>query len=88
MNNHGGFGRWAYLNVTDPFIAESTIRGQVEAIARQGDGSASRGLDVLRTGIPRRCAYLGMTVVWWVARLGVLRTGGWKCFPRRFIASL
>jgi len=26
VNNHGGFGRWAYLEITDPWDAENTIR--------------------------------------------------------------
>ena len=39
VNNHGGFGRWAFLEVSDPWNAESTIRATVEAIARQGEGA-------------------------------------------------
>lgn len=26
VNNHGGFGRWAFLNITDPWNSESAIR--------------------------------------------------------------
>ena len=27
INNHGGFGRWAFLEITDPWDAKSSIRG-------------------------------------------------------------
>lgn len=30
VNNHGGFGRWAFVEVTDPWDAERTIRGAVQ----------------------------------------------------------
>ncbi len=32
INNHGGFGRWAFLEISDPWDAQNTIRGflQVE----------------------------------------------------------
>jgi type III restriction enzyme len=26
VNNHGGFGRWAFLEISDPWDAETTIR--------------------------------------------------------------
>ncbi len=26
VNNHGGFGRWAFVEITDPWDAEHTIR--------------------------------------------------------------
>jgi type III restriction enzyme len=26
VNNHGGFGRWAFLEITDPWDAKNTIR--------------------------------------------------------------
>ncbi len=29
VNNHGGFGRWAFVEVTDPWDAEHTIRAAV-----------------------------------------------------------
>ena len=29
VNNHGGFGRWAFVEVTDPWDAERTIRAAV-----------------------------------------------------------
>jgi type III restriction enzyme len=27
VNNHGGFGRWAFIEITDPWDAQNTIRG-------------------------------------------------------------
>jgi type III restriction enzyme len=33
VNNHGGFGRWAFLEISDPWDAEKTIRGE---LARRG----------------------------------------------------
>ena len=33
VNNHGGFGRWAYTNVTDPWEAESQINAFVNSEA-------------------------------------------------------
>jgi len=27
VNNHGGFGRWAFVEVADPWDAENLIRG-------------------------------------------------------------
>ncbi len=27
VNNHGGFGRWAFLEIADPWDAQNTIRG-------------------------------------------------------------
>ena len=27
VNNHGGFGRWAFLEITDPWDADNVIRG-------------------------------------------------------------
>jgi type III restriction enzyme len=35
VNNHGGFGRWSFLEVSDPWNTESTIQAQVEAMARK-----------------------------------------------------
>jgi type III restriction enzyme len=29
VNNHGGFGRWAFIEITDPWNAENTIRSVV-----------------------------------------------------------
>ena len=31
VNNHGGFGRWAFVEVTDPWDAQRTIRGAIES---------------------------------------------------------
>lgn len=30
VNNHGGYGRWGFLEITDPWDAERTIRGFLE----------------------------------------------------------
>jgi type III restriction enzyme len=38
INNHGGFGRWAYLEVTDPWDAKNTIRAFV--VGQNVDGVA------------------------------------------------
>lgn len=34
INNHGGFGRWAFLEVTDPWDAQNLIRSFVPGIVR------------------------------------------------------
>ena len=31
VNNHGGFGRWAFLEISDPWDAKSTIRAKIAA---------------------------------------------------------
>ncbi len=31
VNNHGGFGRWTFVEVTDPWDAEHTIRATIDA---------------------------------------------------------
>jgi type III restriction enzyme len=31
VNNHGGFGRWAFLEISDPWDAKSTIRATIAA---------------------------------------------------------
>ena len=31
VNNHGGFGQWAFVEVTDPWDAQRTIRAAVQA---------------------------------------------------------
>jgi len=28
VNNHGGFGRWGFVEITDPWDAENTIRSK------------------------------------------------------------
>jgi len=30
INNHGGFGRWALIEVTDPWDAKNTIRASLQ----------------------------------------------------------
>jgi type III restriction enzyme len=29
INNHGGFGRWAFVEVADPWIAQQVIRASL-----------------------------------------------------------
>ena len=36
MNNHGGFGRWIYLEITDPWNAQNIIR---EALKGESSGT-------------------------------------------------
>ena len=31
VNNHGGFGRWAFVEIADPWNAETTIRGAIQS---------------------------------------------------------
>ena len=31
VNNHGGFGRWAFVEVTDPWDAQRTIRSALQS---------------------------------------------------------
>jgi type III restriction enzyme len=43
VNNHGGFGRWAFLEITDPWDAEKAIKdavapGHLAADAARGEG--------------------------------------------------
>ncbi len=35
INNHGGFGRWAFIEIRDPWNAKNAIR---EALKRSGNG--------------------------------------------------
>ncbi len=35
VNNQGGFGKWAYLEITDPWDAQTTIRGFVHDLGKQ-----------------------------------------------------
>ena len=39
VNNHGGFGRWEFVAVTDPWDAQRTIRAAV-AQALKADAAA------------------------------------------------
>jgi type III restriction enzyme len=36
VNNHGGFGRWGFLEITDPWDAANTMRGYMAAMASAG----------------------------------------------------
>ncbi len=33
VNNHGGFGRWAFLEITDPWDAQNTVRAFLKGVA-------------------------------------------------------
>ncbi len=34
VNNHGGLGRWSFLEVTDPWDAANLIRAHVASLAK------------------------------------------------------
>ena len=36
VNNHGGMGRWSFLEVTDPWDAANLIRAHVHSVAPAG----------------------------------------------------
>ena len=38
VNNHGGFGRWAFVEVTDPWDAHETIRSVIKSLAESVAG--------------------------------------------------
>jgi type III restriction enzyme len=38
INNHGGFGRWAFLEIVDPWDAENTIRAFLQDRSVDGVG--------------------------------------------------
>ena len=55
LNNHGGFGRWAFVEVADPWDAKSLIRGflkQVQADTTQGSRSWLRKTTLGRKSNP------------------------------------
>ncbi len=35
VNNHGGFGRWAFIEVTDPWDAQNTIRAMLRKLSQE-----------------------------------------------------
>jgi len=37
VNNHGGFGRWAFLEIEDPWNAKNAIRRFLSSRARAGE---------------------------------------------------
>ncbi len=39
VNNHGGFGRWAFVEIDDPWNAQNVIRAHVQASAAQSAAS-------------------------------------------------
>lgn len=42
INNHGGFGRWAFLEITDPWDAQNTIRAFLQGEKIDGIGPLLR----------------------------------------------
>jgi type III restriction enzyme len=40
VNNHGGFGRWTFVEVTDPWDAHSTLPGLIKPVAASLTGNA------------------------------------------------
>jgi len=34
VNNHGGFGRWAFIEIKDPWDAKNLIRASLKELAR------------------------------------------------------
>ena len=49
VNNNGGFGRWAFIEITDPWDAKNTMRATMSSERGTGDGSRGnplrRGMD-------------------------------------------
>jgi len=33
INNHGGLGRWGFIEIADPWDAKNTIRGRLDSLA-------------------------------------------------------
>jgi len=44
INNHGGFGRWAFLEISDPWDAQNTIRAFIRGEAVDGVGPLLRSV--------------------------------------------
>ena len=42
INNHGGFGRWAFMEITDPWDAQNTIRAHLQGEKVDGVGPLLR----------------------------------------------
>jgi type III restriction enzyme len=42
INNHGGFGRWAFMEITDPWDAQNTIRAYLRGEKVDGVGPLLR----------------------------------------------
>jgi type III restriction enzyme len=36
INNHGGYGRWAFIEITDPWNSQSVIRGLIKSLKLSG----------------------------------------------------
>jgi len=39
INNHGGFGRWAFLEIRDPWNAQNEIRAALQGVTTPEDTS-------------------------------------------------
>jgi type III restriction enzyme len=42
VNNHGGFGRWAFIEIVDPWDAKNTIRAFLNGVKAEGIGRLFR----------------------------------------------
>jgi type III restriction enzyme len=42
VNNHGGFGRWAFVEIADPWDAGNTIRASLQGHGVDGVGPLLR----------------------------------------------
>ena len=40
VNNHGGFGRWGFIEISDPWDAENTIRAFIQSTAQSDQRAA------------------------------------------------
>jgi len=45
VNNHGGFGRWAFIEIVDPWDAKNTIRAFIQGENVDGVGPLWRQND-------------------------------------------
>jgi len=43
VNNHGSLGRWAFVEISDPWAAEGTIRAAARGGGRGSVAECSRG---------------------------------------------
>jgi type III restriction enzyme len=43
VNNHGGFGRWAFVEVRDPWDAKAELLAALAAVADNGVGVMAGG---------------------------------------------
>ena len=43
VNNHGGYGRWAFLEVADPWDAQNLIRGYLKELHSESAKELAHG---------------------------------------------